>query len=62
MEEIGMKKKMMKLTSVLALVLMVAGVGAYATAGGQNDPLVSLSYLNETFMDTVTEKVQQRKW
>lgn len=54
-----MKKKMMKLTAVLALVLVVAGVGAYATAGGANDPLVSLSYLNETFMNNVTARVQE---
>ena len=53
-----MKKKMIKLTAVLALVLVVAGISAYATAGGKNDPLVSLSYLNETFLNTVTEKVQ----
>lgn len=53
-----MKKKLMKLTAVLALVLVVTGVSVYATAGGQNDPLVSLSYLNETFMKTVTERVQ----
>ena len=53
-----MKKKMMRLTAALALVLVVAGVSAYATAGGKNDPLVSLSYLNETFLGTVTEKVQ----
>lgn len=54
-----MKKKTMKLAAVLALVLVVTGVSAYATAGGKNDPLVSLSYLNETFLDTVTEKVQE---
>ncbi|MBR2928605.1 MAG: hypothetical protein IKC24_05565 [Oscillospiraceae bacterium] len=54
-----MKRKLMKWTAVLALVLVVAGVSAYATAGGQNDPLVSLSYLNETFLTTVTEKVQE---
>lgn len=54
-----MKKKMMRITVVLALVLVVAGMSAYATAGGKNDPLVSLSYLNETFLDTVTKKVQE---
>ena len=53
-----MKKIMMRLAAVLALVLMITGVSAYATAGGKNDPLVSLSYLNETFLSTVTEKVQ----
>ena len=51
-----MKRKMMKWTAALALVLVVAGVSAYATAGGKNDPLVSLSYLNETFLGTVTER------
>ena len=54
-----MKRKLMKWTAALALVLVVAGVSAYATAGGKNDPLVSLSYLNETFLTTVTEKVQE---
>ena len=53
-----MKKKLMKLTAVLALVLLLAGVSVYATAGGKTDPLVSLSYLNETFMTQMTEKVQ----
>ena len=53
-----MKKKMMKLAAVLALVLVVTGVSVSATAGGKTDPLVSLSYLNEVFLDTVTEKVQ----
>ena len=54
-----MKKKTMKLAAVLALVLVVSGVSAFATAGGKNDPLVSLSYLNETFLGTVAEKVQE---
>lgn len=56
-----MKRKtgMRKLAAVLSLVLLLTGISAFATAGGENDPLVSLSYLNETFLDTVTEKVKE---
>lgn len=56
-----MKKQngMRKLALVLALVLTLTGVSAFAVAGGENDPLVSLSYLNETFLGTVTEKVKE---
>ena len=50
---------MRKLAVVLSLVLLLTGVSVFAAAGGQNDPLVSLSYLNETFLGTVTEKVKE---
>ncbi|MGM9618260.1 MAG: hypothetical protein ACI3W8_00255 [Oscillospiraceae bacterium] len=57
-----MKKRHMaaKLALALALVLALtaAGVSVLASAGGQSDPLVSLSYLNDTFLGTVTEKLQ----
>lgn len=43
---------------ILALLLTVGGITAFASAGGANDPLVTLSYLNETFLATVTEKVK----
>lgn len=43
---------------ILALLLTIGGVSAFASAGGANDPLVSLSYLNETFLPAVTEKVK----
>lgn len=42
----------------LALVLTAGCVSAFASAGGAKDPLVSLSYLNETFLSTVTDKVK----
>lgn len=44
---------------VLALVLTLGCVSAFASAGGSGDPLVSLSYLNETFLATVTDKVKE---
>ncbi len=50
---------MRKLAIALSLVLLLTGVSVFATAGGQNDPLISLSYLNETFLGTVTEKVKE---
>lgn len=55
-----MKKKRAGKTAalVLALLLTLGCVSAFASAGGANDPLVSLSYLNDTFLATVTEKVK----
>lgn len=49
--------KVLALTLALALVL-TAAVSVLAAAGGKNDPLVSLSYLNDTFLGTVTEKIR----
>ena len=58
-----MKKKTMKLTAVLALVLVVSGVSAFATAGGKNDPLVSLSYLNEKLKDDIhLNNTEMTRW
>ncbi len=56
-----MKKRngMRRLAIVLSLVLLLTGASAFASAGGERDPLVSLSYLNETFLGTVTEKVKE---
>ncbi|MGM9661529.1 MAG: hypothetical protein ACI3WR_00360 [Oscillospiraceae bacterium] len=57
-----MKKRHMAaklaLTLALVLALTAAGVSVLASAGGKSDPLVSLSYLNDTFLGTVTEKVR----
>ena len=35
-------------------------VSAAAEAGSSGDPLVTLSYLNETFMDSIMERVDQK--
>ena len=44
---------------VLAGVLSVT-VPLAAESGSGNDPLVTLSYLNETFMDSIMQKVDQK--
>lgn len=55
-----MKNK--KLVTILAFVLVAvvfAGIGAYAatTLGTQNDPLVTLSYLNERLYPELVSKI-----
>ena len=35
-------------------------ISAAAEAGSSGDPLVTLSYLNETFMDSIMERVDQK--
>ena len=53
-----------KLPRFAALVLAVGLVCATATLaaepGSQSDPLVTLSYLNETFMDSILQKVDEK--
>ena len=44
---------------VLCGVLNVT-LSAAAEAGSSDDPLVTLSYLNETYMDTIMERVDQK--
>lgn len=46
---------MLVLTGVLSMTVTLA-----AEPGSGNDPLVTLSYLNETFMDTIMQKVDQK--
>ena len=45
------------LTSCFALAVSVIATG---TAGTESDPLVTLSYLNETFMTQLLEKVEEK--
>jgi len=55
-------KKSKKLT-VLAAALAVAvlcGGAALATVGGESDPLITLSYLEETFFPAVVDQVDDR--
>lgn len=57
-----MKKKRIRtlLCAVLALAgLTVAGTMAAGGAGSQSDPLVTLSYLTETFTGQVMDKVDE---
>ena len=49
------------LSLILALVLGI-GIGSYAASGygTSSDPLVTLSYLDETLTPAILEKVDQR--
>lgn len=51
---------MMKKLVLLFPVCMLLAVMAFAVGGGASDPLVSLSYLLETFTEEVEEKVEDR--
>ena len=49
----------------LLVLLVLCGVlnvtlSAATEAGSSDDPLVTLSYLNETYMDTIMERVDQK--
>ena len=49
----------------LLVLLVLCGVlnvtlSAAAEVGSSDDPLVTLSYLNETYMDTIMERVDQK--
>ena len=57
-----MKKKTLRATVCVALVgTVLAAFMAIATeVGSQNDPLVTLSYLNETFMNQILSKVDEK--
>ena len=49
----------------LLALLVISGalnvtISAAAEAGSADDPLVTLSYLNETYMDTIMERVDQK--
>lgn len=53
------KKRRAVLAAALALVLTLTGVTALASsAGSSGDPLVSLSYLNDTFLSAIMTKVE----
>ena len=58
-----MKKTRWYLRLLALLVLCGAlnvTITAAAEAGSSDDPLVTLSYLNETFMDSIMERVDQK--
>ncbi|WP_298034687.1 hypothetical protein [uncultured Dysosmobacter sp.] len=58
-----MKKNRWVLRMVILLALSAAlnmTVTAAAEAGSSGDPLVTLSYLNETFLNTILQRVDQK--
>ena len=56
-----MKKKRWPLAAALVLSLLLTATAALAAgAGSQEDPLVTLSYLNGTFLNTLLQRVDQK--
>lgn len=58
-----MKKDRWLLRAVVLLVLsagLMSGVSLAAEAGSSQDPLVTLSYLNDTFMNSILQRVDQK--
>ena len=53
-----MKKKRFFITVCLLLSVLVVSAGA--AAGSSSDPLISLSYLEDTFWGTLNEKIDER--
>jgi len=55
-----MKRKSLRTAAcaLLAGTVLTAFVAMAANAGGQNDPLVTLSYLNDTFLGQILEQVE----
>ena len=58
-----MKKDRWLLRAVLLLALsaaLMSGVSLAAEAGSPQDPLVTLSYLNDTFFNSIMQRVDQK--
>ncbi len=56
-----MKKSRKIVAAVLALaVTALCGTVALAAAGGENDPLVTLSYLNQTVIPDILRQVEEK--
>ena len=58
-----MKKDRWLLRSVVLLALsavLMTGVSLAAEAGSSQDPLVTLSYLNDTFFNSIMQRVDQK--
>ena len=58
-----MKKDRWLLRAVVLLALsaaMMTGVSLAAEAGSSQDPLVTLSYLNDTFFNSIMQRVDQK--
>ena len=55
------KKKWMVRAGALALTAVCLGTGAaLAATGGQSDPLITLSYLNDTALPSVVTQVEEK--
>lgn len=48
------------LAALLAALLLACGVTAYAAVGTEDNPLVTLSYLRETFTNNILAKVEEK--
>jgi hypothetical protein len=60
-KELHMKnKKLIMILSVALALVLIAGVSAYAATnyGSSSDPLITLSYLNDTFTPSIVSKFQ----
>ena len=58
-----MKKNRWLLRAVVLVLfcgIMTTSVSLAAEAGSSDDPLVTLSYLNETFMDSIMSRVDEK--
>ncbi|MBQ2697424.1 MAG: S-layer homology domain-containing protein, partial [Clostridia bacterium] len=53
-----MKKRLVALALVLGLMLSLAGPAL--AAGTEQDPLVSLSYLNGTFLEEISRRIEEK--
>ena len=56
-----MKKKTGLVVGIVLGLMAILGVVAFAVdAGSQQDPLVTLSYLNDTYLPTLLAKVDEK--
>lgn len=54
------KRRFAEIAVILVLTLCLTTFGVYAAAvGSESDPLVTMSYLNTTFMEEIMAKVEQ---
>ncbi len=55
------KKRMITILAFILVAVLFAGIGAYAasTLGSKDDPLVTLSYVNERLYPQLLEKITQ---
>lgn len=60
--EVHMKKNrwVLRMLALLALSGILMTTALAAEAGSAGDPLVTLSYLNDTFLDTIMQRVDQK--
>ena len=51
------RRVVLRVVIVSLVITLIAGAVVYAAAGSSSDPLVTLSYLNGTFKDTLTADI-----